>query len=104
MKERRKHKRYDLELPSYIYVQDKEQKTPIESKTSNISSGGAFLYTKDPLEEGVKVEVELFLSKKNIHPDNEDSESILISSCFVVRTATNGMAVCFELPYHSNFS
>ncbi len=45
------------------------------------------------------MEVELFLSKKNIHPENEDSESIVISSCFVVRTETDGMAVCFELPY-----
>lgn len=99
MKEKRKYERYDLQLPSNIYTQYKGQKNHIQSKTCNISSGGAFFFTKTPLEEGTKVEVELLLPIKNIHPGNDYSVSIVKASGAVVRAELKGMAVCFDATY-----
>ncbi len=96
MNEKRKFRRYDLQLPSHIYKLDGGQDEHIASKTCNISSGGAFFFTNNALDVGTKVEIELLLPIKNLYPSEGYTASIVKSTGYVVRTETKGMAVAFE--------
>jgi len=97
MNEKRKFRRYDMQLPSHIYKLDGGQdEEHIASKTCNISSGGAFFFTNDAPAEGTKVKIELLLPIKNLYPSEGYTASIVKSTGYVVRTETKGMAVAFE--------
>ena len=103
MRERRNFERYNLHLSSNIYVgEEKGGKSCIKCKTSDISSAGAFFLTDNPLAEGTKVDVEFLLPVADIQSREKHSNSIVVSSGFVVRTEKEGMAVCFDMSYTIN--
>ena len=60
MKEKRRLERFDLKMPAKIEstTSDQEEKL-LDLLTSNISSGGAFFHTTQPLREGSQVKIDL---------------------------------------------
>jgi c-di-GMP-binding flagellar brake protein YcgR len=102
--QRRKIKRFDLELATYLSVANQGNKQEsFEFITSNICAGGAFFKTDKPLTVGtdVKLTINLPLGKfENV----KHTISYIDVSGSVIRTNHQGMAVCFDrkhkiLPY-----
>ncbi len=89
---KRKFERYDLQVPAQVDFGDS---ATIEFCTRDISASGAYLYAAQPLQEGVKVTLDIILS-------NEHMERITGAKCrirvqgMVVRCDTKGMAVNFS--------
>jgi c-di-GMP-binding flagellar brake protein YcgR len=99
MKERRKFERFDLELPARVEVETPGQKTELFSlKTSNISAGGAFFHTAQPLSEGTKVQLNLILLVEKLKKLTGYECHIKVKG-YVVRSDDKGMAIRFRRNY-----
>ena len=97
--ERRKMDRFTLELPAGISIPDESGKPrTFNVVTRNICAGGAFLQTDDPLSEGTYVKIDLILSLNNFTGLEGKGSRIDVSGT-VVRTESQGMAVCFDKRY-----
>ena len=58
MKEQRKHRRLHLQLPLRVRGSDKNgQEIEFNSMTENVSTGGAYFLTSNPMEQDMKVSV-----------------------------------------------
>ena len=91
--------RFTLELPALISMMDESGKTKsFEVMTKNICAGGAFLLLDNPLAVGTDVKMDLILPLENI-PKMEGQGSRIDVSGAVVRTESQGMAVCFDKKY-----
>jgi c-di-GMP-binding flagellar brake protein YcgR len=95
--ERRQIERIPLEVPAIVSMMDSNGKEKsYELITRDISSGGAFLMTENPLKEGTDVKVDIVLSLfKNRTKAREKTTRIDVSG-YVTRTEDEGMAVCFN--------
>jgi len=69
-----------------------------EVMTRNICAGGAFLLTDIPLMVGTDIKMDLILPLDNI-PKMEGKRSRIDVSGAVVRTESQGVAVCFDKKY-----
>ena len=92
--------RFDLELPARIRVSGYE-KRDLDLKTSDISSGGAFFHTPQPLEKGTNVRIDLVLPIDGLlkHLEKahvESGKTIIKISGTVLRTQPEGMAILFD--------
>ena len=67
--------------------------------TENICAGGAFLLTDKPLAVGTDVKMDLILPLNNLSKMGEQGSRIDVSGA-VVRTESQGMAVCFDKKYN----
>ncbi len=98
--ERRKLKRFPLELPAFLSVIDEsDQSEPIELVTRNICSGGAFFKTEKPLPASTNLKIDLIIpldKLKNI----KGKKSYVEVLGSVVRTNEQGMAVRFDRKYN----
>ena len=94
--EKRGMERFDLELPTRLYVMDDtgEQKT-FEHKTKNISSRGALIDTDSPFAVGTEVKLNITVPIDKLK-DLGGKRSTIDVSGSVVRTDSNGMAICFN--------
>jgi len=96
---RRKMDRFTLELPAVISITDEREKPRTFNVVSrNICAGGAFLQTDEPLSEGTYVKIDLILSLNNLQGMEGKGSRIDVSGT-VVRTESQGMAVCFDKRY-----
>ena len=69
-----------------------------ELKTKNISVGGAFFETYEPMPEGTKVFLSLFPLP---HADNRPNHQIVENiNGEVRRNSSRGMAICFDKQHH----
>jgi hypothetical protein len=99
MKENRKLKRFELDIPARLLVTtDDQKKEVIELKTANISAGGAFLQTEHRLPEGTRVQLDIVLPVEKI------KELIGMYGCVTVigsvtRSEPEGIAVVFDNKY-----
>ncbi len=103
--EKRGLERYDLEIPAKIKVAAtyKEEET-IDLLTSDISSGGAFFHTTQPLAEGTDVKIDLILPIAKLCDKLEQGEgeyqhAYIKISGKVLRTESRGMAIVFNEDY-----
>ena len=97
--ERRKMDRFVLELPAGISIIDESGKPrTFKVVTRNICAGGAFLQTDEPVSERTCVKIDLILSLNNLQGMEAKSSRIDVSGT-VVRTESQGMAVCFDNLY-----
>lgn len=100
-KERRRLGRFRLEIPAKIEVID----SPLERKkhdlnTSNISSGGAFFHTKQPLPEGTPVKIDLILPLEKLKQlKNDHKQAYIKVTGKVLRSEIKGMAISFDQNY-----
>jgi hypothetical protein len=97
MEERRRLDRFDLALPSTIEILDPKQVvigTCFDCFTRDVSAGGAYFLTSDPLPTGTYVAVEMALKPESGRLPSALSQMKARGS--VVRTEPAGMAVCFN--------
>ncbi len=100
-RERRRLGRFRLEIPAKIEVLNSElEKEGHDLKTSNISSGGAFFHTKEPLLEGTEVKIDLILPLDRLKKLKNDYKQAYIKvSGKVLRSESKGMAISFDQNY-----
>ena len=97
--ERRQVERFSLQVPALISMMDESvPQKPFEVVTQNISSGGAFFITNEPMSTGTHLEMDLILSSKKGDMFKEKKTYIHVSGA-VLRTGENGLAVCFHKKY-----
>jgi c-di-GMP-binding flagellar brake protein YcgR len=97
--EKRKIERFDLELPIYLRISDKDKKRePLKFITSNICSGGAFFKTEKPLSVGTDVKLDIILPLNKFKNVKSKISHIDVSGS-VIRTDQQGMAICFDKNY-----
>ena len=88
-----------MELPVTITSINKDRTDQVfESTTQDISSGGAFIKTTQPLTMDTEVEMELILPLDKLKKMKGNKVRIKVSG-LVVRSGENGMSICFDEDY-----
>jgi len=101
MKEHRNLERYSLEIPARIKItksSKKEDEEVMDLKTFDVSAGGAFFYTSEPLSEGTEVKIDLILSLDKLKKLQGKKACIKINGR-VLRAVSEGMAIRFNKHY-----
>ncbi|QTA78790.1 PilZ domain-containing protein [Desulfonema limicola] len=97
--QKRTLERYNLELLSLVSIpKENGEQNFYNFQTGNISSGGAFFYTKHALPLGTEVNVEVIIPLNEIKKMDADKTLIRVSGK-VVRNENEGMAVSFNKNY-----
>ena len=94
--ERRALERFKLQLLSKITVcgKDKDLET-IKLMTRDVSSGGAFLKTSEPMTVGTKVNVALIIDTERIKKLGGNPSLVCLTGT-IIRAEEDGMAICFD--------
>ena len=101
MTDKRRLERFDLELPATIelLISDQE-KSLVNLLTTNISSGGAYFHTPQPLPKGTQVKIDLVLPLDKLRKlKDEHKQAYIKVTGTVLRSESEGMAICFEEDY-----
>ncbi|MFC1840833.1 PilZ domain-containing protein [Thermodesulfobacteriota bacterium] len=106
-KDKRGLERFPLKIQARIKTLDShkdEDERGIDIKTSNISSGGAFFHTPEPLSEGSDVMIELILPVEKLikYLDNLERdyrETLIEIKGRVLRSEPEGMVIRFDKGY-----
>jgi len=101
MVERRRLERFDLVLPAAIELSNEHyEERMINLLTTNVCSGGAYFHTNQPLPEGTKVKLDLVLPLEKLKKIKAEHKKVLIKvTGKVLRTESEGMAICFDRDY-----
>ena len=95
----RSDRRFLLDLPAKVLVKKASlAKKPLELKTANISSGGAFFKTRCFLPVGTQVKIDLELAIDEVKK-MKHTKALIKFSGVVIRTQEDGMAVSFNKDY-----
>jgi hypothetical protein len=98
--ERRQLQRFLLKAPAIVKTAVENQDMVSELFTRDISSGGAFFQTDNPLPAGSSVEITLFLLTSAFRAWRGRPYKVKITTGgTVVRTEDEGMAVAFSEQY-----
>ena len=95
MKERRRFERYKLTLPARMETISLNKKRVYELKTKNVSACGAFIDTKSPFPEGMRIKMSLTTKSKRII-ELTGSGSLIECEGIIIRSNPAGIAVCFD--------
>ena len=88
-----------MELPVTITPTIKDRKEQVfESTTQDISSGGAFIKTTQPLAVDSEVEMDIVLPLEKLRKMKGKKVRIKVSG-LVVRSGDTGMSICFDEQY-----
>ena len=101
MPEKRSLKRFDLVLPAAIELlhEDHKERT-VNLVTTNVCSGGAYFHTTQPLPEGTQVKIDLVLPLDKLRKLKKEHKKAFIKvTGKVLRTESEGMAICFDKDY-----
>jgi len=97
MRERRRFERFGLSLDARLEANDGDRHGPNPGfLTTNISAGGAYFTTPEPLTQGVEVRMEIILPFNSLKKVRVDKDACLMISGKVVRTEAAGIAVQFN--------
>jgi len=101
MTDKRRLERFDLELPATIELLTSDQeKSLVNLLTANISSGGAYFHTPQPLPKGTQVKIDLVLPLDKLRKlKDEHKQAYIKVTGTVLRSESEGMAICFEEDY-----
>jgi len=101
MKEQRKLERFDLNIPAKLELVTSDQgETLLNLLTTNICSGGAYFHTTQPLPQGTKVRIDLVLPLDKLKKlKHECRQAYLKVTGTVLRSESEGMAICFDEDY-----
>jgi hypothetical protein len=96
MKERRKHGRFQLELPVRLETNSTDKKEIFELRSSNISAAGVLLLgTTEQFTTGTRCQLELVVASARIKELTGVQGLIKIEGT-IVRSTPEGVAVCFD--------
>ncbi len=98
MIERRQFERFPLSVPARVRTINPEDKQVFDLWTRDISAGGAFLDTKEPLSEGTRFRLKLTLPSKRIK-ELTGAQSCIKVEGTVVRSTPTGVAIRFGEDY-----
>ena len=102
MSERRRMRRFNLQLPCLIGIVDSDRPEEIfHLKTRNVSTAGAYLDIHRPPPVGTSMKIEMLVMRAVKTADGLTGSCISLYGA-VVRTAPHGMAVRFESSYRIN--
>ncbi len=90
---RRKFERFEINAPATLEVNGQDNRT-LQLHTKDISAGGAYFQSAEPLDQGVKVTAEIIIPNETI-TNLTGTEFQLKVHGTVVRTDDGGMAVRF---------
>lgn len=99
---KRRLERFDLEIPAKVKVSVSAEVEEVSDLfTNDISSGGAFFHTEQPLPEGTVVEIDLILPLDKLIKSQKGSGQYtrVKVNGQVLRSETTGMAVSFHDDY-----
>jgi len=101
MKEKRRLERFDLHIPTTIeFLTSDQQKSLLNLLTRNISSGGAYFHTTQPLPQGTQVKIDLVLPLDKLRKLKKEHKRAYIKvTGKVLRSESEGMAICFDEDY-----
>ena len=95
----RSDRRFLLDLPATVSVKKASlAEKPLELKTANISSGGAFFQTPYFLPVGTRVKIDLEIAIDEVKKIKNRKALIKLSGV-VIRSQKDGMAVSFSKKY-----
>jgi len=97
-KGKRKVERFSLKLPGRIFMAEGDGNRILELLTRDISAGGAFFYTDQPLPLGTEVKIDLVLPLNELKK-LESNKALIKVTGTVIRCEDTGMAVCFNQDY-----
>ena len=95
MRERRKHERFDLRLPTRIEAFTSNGSQVLNLSTSVISAAGGFFRTKKSICEGTNVRVRLTIVSEWL-TELTDTKGVIEVEGKVIRTSSTGIAICFD--------
>ena len=101
MNDNRRLERFDLEIPAAVefLALDHEQKI-LNLSTTNISSGGVYFHTTQPLPKGTQVKIDLVLPLDRLRKLKDECKQAYIKvTGTVLRSESEGMAICFDEDY-----
>lgn len=97
--ESRKMERFDLKLDTRLFLDSLPKKQLVRNLQSNdVSSGGAFFETDEPLGVGTPLKMEMVLPVTELKKHQSKGAIIKVSGA-VVRVTSQGMAVIFDEEY-----
>jgi len=101
MEERRRLERFELNAPARVIVQTEGgTKEELDLMTKDVSSGGAFLFSAQPLAEGVNVKMELLISLDMLQKLAGEKKAAKIKvKGMVIRVDAEGIAIRFDSTY-----
>ena len=101
MTDKRTLERFDLELPATIELLTSDQeKSLVNLLTTNISSGGAYFHTPQPLPKGTQVKIDLVLPLDKLRKlKDEHKQAYIKVTGTVLRSESEGVAICFDEDY-----
>jgi hypothetical protein len=100
MRERRELERFILEVPARVEVKaEAKAKPPLDLRTSNICSGGAFFPTAEALPKGTDVSIDLDLPLDRLADLVSCKQVHVKVNGTVIRSGAAGMAVSFDPHY-----
>jgi hypothetical protein len=95
MMERRKYERFALRLRGDIMAVDLGGEEVLDVVTSDVSAGGAFLYTQKTETTGTRVQVRLNVASNRLR-ELTGAHGLLKVAGTVVRSGTEGIAIFFN--------
>ena len=101
MENKRKLERFKIRAPAKIIpIASGRKKSTFDLETNNVSAGGAFFHTSQSLPEGTQVDVDVVLPLDKLEILRSSSKQVHLKiSGRVVRSETEGIAVCFDKDY-----
>ena len=101
MEERRRLERFELNAPARVIVQIKgSTEKELDLTTKDVSSGGAFLFSSQPLTEGASVKMELLISLDMLRELAGEKKAAKIKvKGMVIRVDAEGIAIRFDSAY-----
>jgi hypothetical protein len=98
MIDRRKLKRYKLNIPTLIEIGNKNNHVLFDTSTSDISAVGAFFHTKNALPLGNRVKLTFKLHSNKLK-ELTGAQGFVKIKGRVVRSDHTGMAIHFDKQY-----
>lgn len=96
LSEKRAMERFKLQLLSQISLCGKDKDLgAIKLMTRDVSAGGAFFKTSEPLTVGTKVNLDLIIDTERIK-ELGGNPSLVCLTGTIIRTDEDGMAICFD--------
>jgi len=95
MKERRKYERFILGLSGKMEVVTLGKQEVIDVVTTDISAGGAFFHSAEPIPEDGQVKLELIVASERLK-ELTGAQGLIRVEGTVVRSSPKGLAICFQ--------
>jgi c-di-GMP-binding flagellar brake protein YcgR len=98
--DKRQSKRITASVPARIELIDAQQEQePIDLLTTDLSAGGVFFHSVNPLSKGAKVKIEIVLPVHKMNISGGTGPYLIKAKGSVLRSQKDGMAIIFDEDY-----